>query len=183
MTGTAQHIPEIVTPRAVTARLFLILPPDQVPDNARTWTSPRQKADLLRAWRRAVCTAFPESSRVIRVAWLLGELFHAKGYAFASDPYLARETGIAVNKVQDTLHTLHKGGAVVRVHVAGNLEERRIYPMRTLLIGAPHGGVSTTPRQPGGQNRRTTASFRKTQTMRDSQRWAERNHAREKLSE
>lgn len=179
MTGTAQHIPEIITPRAVTARLFLILPPDQVPDNALTWRNPKQKADLLRAWRRAICTTFPESSRVIRMAWLLDELFHAKGYAFASDGHLARETGMAVNKVQDALLSLHKGGAIVRVHVAGKLEERRIYPLRTLLLGTPHGGVSAAPQHPGVQNRKVTAGFRKTQTMRDAQRWAERRRTSE----
>lgn len=135
-------------------RLFLILPPDQAPGNCLCWDNARQMNTRLQMWRRSLFAAFPESARAMRLAWVLADLFRQKGYAYASDPYLAKETGIAVNKVQDTLRDLHLGGAIIRVHVAGNEQERRIYPCRSLLSDAtPQLGVLGTPQHPGGQNK------------------------------
>ena len=44
------------------------------------------------------------------------QMFNFKtGYAHPSNTYLAKQTGIAANKVQDTLTAMDRGGAIARV--------------------------------------------------------------------
>jgi hypothetical protein len=124
---------------------------DAPPHGALTWQSPQQKARALRPWRSAVCKTF--SDRSLRVAWVLSDLFNAsKGYAFATDAHLAQETGLPLNKVQEALTALERGGAIIRMNRKnGSRAIRHIYPSAALI--PPQIGGYNTPRQPGGQNR------------------------------
>src|SRR5262249_34146503 len=98
-------------------RRFPIIPAEKLPDGVLAWRSPAQRAPVLRAWRAAVFAAFGEKARVVRVAWVLQQLFHStRGSAFASDRYLAQQTKLPVNKLQEVLTALERGGAILRVH-------------------------------------------------------------------
>lgn len=114
------------------------------PRGALTWRSPSQRNSLLRLWRRAVCTAFAEQSRCLRVAWTLAELFNAKyGYAYPSNTVLASETGLAENHLRATLLVLEQGGAIVRGYVFHNGQKQRVIYPGSALIPRPtvgHGG-------------------------------------------
>ncbi len=128
------------------ARKFLILPEDQTPHAALTWESTAQKRVRLQLWRSAVMKTFGEQARAIRVAWLLSSLFHAeRGYAYPTDKYIAKETGVPIKRVQDALAALDDGGAICRVHrvVGENKTQRHIYAARTLI--PQHGGTVATP--------------------------------------
>jgi hypothetical protein len=139
---------------------------DTAPSGALTWGSAAERNRLLRLWRRAVFSIFGEQPRAIRVAWVLTDLFNVKrGYAFASNPYLAEVTNMAVNKLRATLGILESGGAIIRAEVinpATGQTQRVIHPA-TAIIPRPalgHGGRSPTlgrrgePQQPGHQNLR-----------------------------
>lgn len=137
---------------AAPPRQFRTLPPDETPHAALTWHSRRQRGAALVKWRRAVFSAFGEHPRCLRVAWVLSGLFHAdRGYAHASDPFLAKETGIALNKLQAALTALDRGGAIVRVHrFIGTRAQRHIYPAATMTT--PAMGGADTPHLLGGQS-------------------------------
>jgi hypothetical protein len=117
------------------------------PSDALTWNSAGERNRQLRLWRRAVSATFAEQPRCLRVAWHLDSLFNTKvGYAHPSNAYIANETGLATNKVQEALATLEKGGAVVRgtmIRPSGQ-KQRIIYPA-TALIPTPIAGVGATP--------------------------------------
>src|SRR5262245_8285655 len=50
---------------------------------ALTWTSSAERNRRLKVWRRGVFAIFGQQPRVIRVAWVLTDLFNVKrGYAF-----------------------------------------------------------------------------------------------------
>jgi hypothetical protein len=125
------------------------------PADVLSWRSPAERNRKLKFWRQAVMIAFGEQTRVLRIAWTLDALFNAKtGYAHPGNTYLARATGIAVNKVQEALAALEEGGAIVRrVTVQrGSQRWRAIYPAATLLGGVtPTVGVTGHPRLPGVQ--------------------------------
>jgi hypothetical protein len=134
-------------------RTFRVGTGDANPASALTWNSRTQRNRLLQVWRGAIFSAFGDQARCIRLAWVLADLFHAeKGYAFASDPYLATATGLPVNKLQATLTGLDRGGGIVRTHVfqPNGRSQRRIYPASTLI--PPTVGGMDTPQQLGGQN-------------------------------
>jgi hypothetical protein len=157
-------------------RKFLILPFGVHPDRALLWTARNypQRNELLQSWRSAVSRTFPANARAIRVAWALETLFHKFGYAFPTDARLAKETGIGINHVQEALHILDGGGAIIRVHRPnGEQMQRHIYPAST-LIDAQVGGV-TTPRLPGGQNKYRQAA---SSTANAARLQAERNERR-----
>lgn len=101
-------------------------------------------------------TTFGEQTRALRIAWVLDGLFNARtGYAHPSNPYLAGETGIAINKVRAALAELEAGGAIVRtVTRSRNGTRREIYPAATLLGGSPTVGLGGEPQQAGRQNLR-----------------------------
>jgi hypothetical protein len=135
------------------------------PCGALTWRSSAERNRLLKLWRREVLATFGDSSRCIRLAWVLADSFNAKlGYAFPTNRWLARETLIAENKVQATLAALEQGGAVVRTWVAGSSgqKQRAIYPARA-LIPTPAVGVGGGPQQPGVHNLRRRPRLPKTQ--------------------
>jgi hypothetical protein len=129
------------------------------PPHVLSWRSASERNRKLRAWQRAVLTTFGEQPRALRIAWVLHSLFNVRtGFAHPSNPYLARETGLLVNKVQDGLMTLEKGGAIVRVVTRSNSVTRReIYPAATLVGRTPTVGVRGDPQHPGVQNLRRYA--------------------------
>lgn len=136
---------DVATKLQPPARKFLILPDGEIPHAALRWDSATQKRTRLRVWRREVMRVFAEQARAIKVAWILADLFRLEGYANASNSYIADLTGIAANKVSDTLAVLDQGGAICRVHriVGENRTQRQIYPARTLT---PHcGGMGVHP--------------------------------------
>jgi hypothetical protein len=148
-------------PKVIPVRTFRIYAQDKTPHQALTWTSSAQRRTALRIWRRAVFAAFGESSRAIRVAWVLADWFDVKrGYAFGSDAALAQETGVPLNKLQETLTALDNGGAILRVHrvnADGNTQ-RHIYPSAALI--PPSLGGGDTPQEPGGQRGSVTKTLR-----------------------
>jgi hypothetical protein len=134
-------------------RAFQIIRYDDAPPMSLRWHSRHQRNRVLRQWRRTVFAAFGDQSRCIRVAWVLLDLFHAeRGFAYPSDPYLANETGLPLNKLQAALTTLDRGGAIIRVHVVAKdgRTQRRIFPSRVLI--PPEAGGIDTPQLMGGQN-------------------------------
>jgi len=117
-----------------------------VPPGALTWSSPAERNRKLMPWRRAVLSAFGESARCLRVAWVLDHLFNAKlGYAHPSNAYLADATGMRVNKAQGALATLETGGAILRGYVTHNGQPRRVIYPATALIPRPTAGQWATP--------------------------------------
>lgn len=123
----------------------LILPAGEAPHGALTWRNPQQKNERLRQWRRVVMQTFGHQARALRILWLLRDMFRLEGYCDANDRYLSEQTGIAPNKVGDTLTLLDKSGAICRVHRvdANGNRKRHIYPARTLL--PQNGGLGTFP--------------------------------------
>ena len=122
------------------------------PHGALTWRSPAERNRLLKAWRSAVLGTFGDSSRCVRLAWVLSDSFNTKlGYAFPTNSWLARETLIAENKVKATLSVLEQGGAIVRAWVvrSNGQKQRAIYPARTLMpvptVGTLGGPSSRGP--------------------------------------
>jgi hypothetical protein len=136
------------------------------PDGALTWRSSAQRNRLLKLWRREVFARFGEQARCVRVACVLMDLFNVKrGYAFATNPYLAEETCIAVNKIREALGILESGRAIMRTNIinpATSQQQRVIYPAIGIMprpaLGqgerAPTWGRGGEPRQPGHQNLR-----------------------------
>jgi hypothetical protein len=134
------------------------------PPGALTWKSSAERNRLLRIWRRAVLATFGEQPRCIRVAWVLADSFNTKtGYAYPSNTHLASETALPVNKVQEALLALERGGAIMRTITVqpGSQRWRAIYPaaavIPTPVVGVtdtPMAGVTGHPQQPGVQNLR-----------------------------
>ena len=113
---------------ALGRRAFLVIRPDEWPTEALCWSSPREKGLVRRAWRKAVAAEFGTHARVLRLAWVLAELCSRSGFAFASDGWLARETGLRLEAVQRALSKLGEGGAILRAHVPnGRSFQRRIF--------------------------------------------------------
>jgi hypothetical protein len=123
------------------------------PQGALVWRTARQKAKLFDQWRVAVGKSFPSSARVLRVAWALEWLFGQEGFAYATDSYLSRKLGVAINKIQAALQDLEQGGAIVRASAfVQNKPQRRIWPSSQIIERSPPvtGGVGT-PRH-GSEN-------------------------------
>jgi hypothetical protein len=94
------------------------------------------------------------------------DLFNiTRGYAFATNTYLAEETNMWVSHLREALLILESGGAIMRAnvtHAATGQPQRVIYPA-SAIIPCPalgQGGRSPTlgqrgePQQPGHQNLR-----------------------------
>lgn len=160
-------------------RTFQIVHPDQRPVGALVWTTGRQKSLLRRHWRHTVMHRFSDSSRALRLAWILQELSGDKGYAFATDAYLASETGVPPNKVSDALKDLQDAGCIIRIHVEknGRLQRRIFLATETLRLKAsgrsvsaipatvgdqdtPYSGPSNTPQGGGTEIKRETRTYR-----------------------
>lgn len=75
------------------------------PAGALTWRSNAERNKILIRWRLAVCIAFAEHPRCLRVALgALDHLFNTKtGFCNASNTYLAKLTGLPISKVQEAL--------------------------------------------------------------------------------
>lgn len=143
--GTRTIAGATVTP----LRTFRTVKGDEVPNGVLTWSSRAQRISVLRQWRNAIFFAFGDQARCVRLAWVLADLFHyARGFAYPSDPFLVKQTGLPLNKLQATLTTLDRGGGIVRVHaISDGKPQRRIYPALP-----PGSGGGDTPQQLGGQN-------------------------------
>jgi hypothetical protein len=148
------------------------------PPGAMIWADKSAKQHRLREWRQGVGRKFGEAPRVLRVAWTLEWLFTDEGYAFASDSFLARETGLHVDSVSKALTALQRGGAIHRVRTGcGRKAERRIYPMVAVAqeISARLAGEISA--KLAGQNpyrTRLAQKFGLTSTMEQARRDAER---------
>lgn len=116
------------------------------PPSAITWRTASQKAKRLEVWRDEVGRAFPESGRILRLAWALEWLFSHKGFAYATDGFLSQKLAIPVNKIQSCLTELERSGAIVRasVFVRGR-PQRRIWPSSKIVKSIPPtmGGIHT----------------------------------------
>ena len=122
------------------------------PPSALTWDTAAQRNRKLIHWRRAVLTRFDK--RAIAVAWVLADLFNAKtGFAFPTNDYLVKETGLRFNKVQMALAELESDGAIIRVTKVrpGGQKQRVIYPAAA-LIPTPAVGVRGDPPAKGVHN-------------------------------
>jgi hypothetical protein len=121
-----------VTPFASALDLDLA-DPAYAPPGALTWRSAAERNRQIAAWRRAVLTRFGQQTRALRVAWALESLFNVKrGYAFASNQYLADATGMAMRDVQKGLLAL-EGEAIIRVVNRGRTTTRAVWPRRMWL--------------------------------------------------
>jgi hypothetical protein len=105
---------------------------EDTPTNALSWRTRSQKAKALDGWRIEVGRTFPESARVLRVAWTLEALFgSAKGYARVTDCHLSRKLGIPLQKIRSSMTKLERSGLIVRSSVAvDGKKHRRIWPAR-----------------------------------------------------
>jgi hypothetical protein len=114
-------------------RKFVLIDPRSTPKEALTWNGWKQRAAAMYAWRRAVFHVFGARGSVMRVAWVLSDLFPKHGYAFASDGYLSKETFLSRRHVQEAIAALANAGAICRAHVPGKKTERRIFPSSKIL--------------------------------------------------
>jgi hypothetical protein len=134
-------------------------PPEEIrqepasPPQTLSWRSAAERNTKLRALRRAIMTVFSEQTRVLRIAWALEGLFNVKtGYAYPSNSWLAKETGVQENHVQAALLTMEQAGAIIRRTILHNGRQQRvIYPAST-IIPTPIVGVGGDPQQPGVHN-------------------------------
>jgi hypothetical protein len=70
-----------------------------MPAHALSWRTRSEKAKALDGWRVDVGMTFPESARVLRIAWALEAMFGSnKRYARVTDRYLSRKLGIPLKK-------------------------------------------------------------------------------------
>lgn len=144
----------------------LIIGDQTVPPGALQWSSPREQHDIHRRWARAVSYAIgSNSSRALRLAWLLQRLSSRHGYSFATDGFLSSETGIPVARVSDGLLDLERAGAIIRAHIPkGATTQRRIWLSRAVVDEHERSlrpGDTPTPRSRderppsvGGQNKK-----------------------------
>jgi hypothetical protein len=133
------------------------------PPGALTWSSAAERNRRLEVWRRAVFAIFGEQTRCVRVAWVLMSLFNVKmGYAFPTNPFLAEETRMAVNKLRETLLILENGRAIIRayrINPATGQKQRVIYPATGIVPrpalgqgqGAPSRGRGGSPSSRGSR--------------------------------
>lgn len=135
-------------------QIIKTIEPNATPPGALEWSDQKSKAHALRSWRRAVSITFPESGRMLRVAWALEWFFGTQGFAYCSDAFLASETGVAVNKIQAALRDLEAAGAIVRLHawISRRERQRRIFPVSKIIehptvgwVGTPHNGTKLHP--------------------------------------
>jgi len=65
------------------------------------------------------------------LAWVIEGLSRKNGFVTASNSTLARETGIALNKIDATLQAMEALGVIIRGKVpkGGGSFERRIWPI------------------------------------------------------
>ena len=118
-------------------RKFELIASDKVPGGALIWNGWKQRKEALSAWRKAVFYIFGARGSVMRVAWVLSDLFAKHGYAYASDGYLSKETFLSRRHVQEAIAALANGGAICRAHVPGKKTERRIFPSSKILAEVP----------------------------------------------
>jgi hypothetical protein len=126
-----------------------------IPAGSLTWKGRRHFKSRMIEWRQAIWAEFPTEARVLKVAWCLEGLFEGRGYAFASNPYLAAQTAIPINKVEQALKALSDAGAIVRAHVFTKRGlQRRLFPAAKILLVLPPktGGaaISDLPPKTGG---------------------------------
>jgi hypothetical protein len=161
---------------------------DGPPPGALTWRSPRERFQLLLAWRTACIRMLDREARQVRLAWFLEGLFHRNGYCNASNGFLAQRSRIAENKVQEAVAALQVAGAIVRKRVG---RERQIWPCNRILEAArltpPSRGSLIHPREgtpvTGVQNTKSTNRRRSgsvTTVMSAARLEAERRAARER---
>jgi hypothetical protein len=103
--------------------------PNATPPLALMWVSNNERKAALVSWMVATGKRFAESPRCLRVAWALHGLVGRTGYAFATDAFLSRQLGIPPKKIQEALHQLDMGGAIIRcgVFTKTGRDERRIW--------------------------------------------------------
>jgi hypothetical protein len=106
-----------------------------IPADALTWNNYRQRYVQLRLWRNATCKMFENSTRVVRLAWILRDLFVSKGFCFAKDTTIGVELiDVPRSKIQKSLLELERAGAIIRASrfVEGrhgkDKPQRRIWP-------------------------------------------------------
>jgi hypothetical protein len=105
------------------------IPLNATPPLALKWVTNGERKDALVSWMVATGRKFAESPRCLRVAWALHGLVGKTGYAFATDAFLSKQLGIPPKKIQEALHQLDKGGAIIRcgVFTKTGRDERRIW--------------------------------------------------------
>jgi hypothetical protein len=143
------------------------------PPGVITWRSNAERNKLLIPWRLAVCIAFAEYPRCLRVALgALDHLFNGKsGFCNASNTKLSKLTGLPVNKVQEALVKLEDDGAIRRLITAaasGSQRWRAVYPATSILAVLGEGvtpmvGVTGNPHVAGVHNLRRRVRLPKTE--------------------
>lgn len=164
MTEAAAKLLVAPAPEKVARSRPKFIAADTTPAGALRWRNSIERGQRADAWRRAVSSIFPADGRVLRISWLLQRLV-AGGYCFATDAYIAAETGVPINKVSEALATLERADAIIRRHVLnGRKKQRRIW-LSALVMNDPNVpptvGDTDTPRvgtnappSVGGQNRK-----------------------------
>lgn len=115
-------------------RRFQVVGPGECPPDALSWNSPSAKGHARRAWRNAIIRKFGSHSRILQLAWVLADLCSGKGYAYPSDGWLGKVTGLREEAVQRGLKDLVDGDAIIRVHVTnGRTFQRRIFLAATIV--------------------------------------------------
>lgn len=142
--------PSIELPAPERPRLLIIAAND-APPGTLSWSTAQERGKALSGWARAVSHALPSNAgRALKLAWRLERLVARSGYAFPTDAYLAKETGIPPARVTDGLADLEKIGAIIRAHVktGPGQTERRIWLCAEVLKAPPRSpspGDTHTP--------------------------------------
>jgi hypothetical protein len=126
--------------------------PDETPEGAFTWRNGQERNKLLWIWRGAFCKLFPESARLIRIAWALEGMCRKKGYAWGGDDYLSQELGIRPNHLRAALAAMERAGTIIRAYI---FESGKTEPERRIWLSAKyHVGTNSCPDV--GQNKPTS---------------------------
>jgi len=137
------------------------------PASALTWTSGKDRNRKLIPWRRAMWATFGGHARCMRIGWLLDNLFKIEaGYAHAPNDYLASESGMRANKVQEVLAILENGGAIIRTYVIYKGRKQRVIFPSAALIRHPRFGGAQHPLLEGVHKLNHTPRLPKTEFQR-----------------
>jgi len=121
-------------PKKRTRKPLIISPDGRRPARVMDWGAgdgaAKRRRLALAVWRDNVMSSKIDSSRTVKVAWILCDLFNLKkGHCFATDEALARRTGVHRSHITTALKDLEDRRLIVRDHVEdkGKLK-RRIWP-------------------------------------------------------
>ncbi|KWV61128.1 hypothetical protein AS156_25770 [Bradyrhizobium macuxiense] len=169
--NSKQPISAIETPAKGIWRKRRFVSSHETPEGALTWRSVTQRKKKLCDWRIATMQRYPECSRLLRIAWTLEGLAVGRGYAFASDPVLAKMAGVEVRNLQRALKQLEDDDVIIRASISihsdkGWKAERRIWLSAKVIKSIP---VTVTGTDTGHGDHKTTGYGDRTEAKEETQ--------------